>query len=81
MIIFVSNLCNWKMMEDLNLYLISMIIDKYWFDLIWVSTKIEMGVLEGGGGSNDVKNENEGFDLFIKDLGKMWKDNELHNLK
>ena len=70
------------MMEDLNLYLISMIIDKYWFDLIWVSTKIEMGVLEGGGGgSNDVKNENDGFDLFIKDLGKMWKDNELHNLK
>ena len=35
----------------------------------------------GGGGSNDVKNENEGFDLLIKDLGKMWKENELHNLK
>ena len=50
------------MMEDLNLYLISIIIDKYWFDLIWVSTKIEMGVLEGGGGgSNDVKNENDGM--------------------
>ena len=71
------------MIEDLNLYVISLIIDKYWFDLIWVSTKIEMAVWEGGGGggSNDVKNKNEGFDLFIKDLGKMWNDNELHGLK
>ena len=62
MIIFVSNLCNWKTAEDLNLYVISIIIS-YWFDL-GQSTKKKMGVWEGGGDhSNDVKNENEGFDL------------------